>query len=55
MLSIMLDISKDIRLRETLRREAMEDFLTGILNRKGAMERLKAFLEKRPGRRAVCP
>src|SRR5699024_6410370 len=40
MLSIMLDISKDIRLRETLRREAMEDFLTGILNRKGAMERL---------------
>ena len=25
MLSIMLDISKDIRLQETLRREAMED------------------------------
>lgn len=49
MLSIMLDISKDIRLRETLRREAMEDFLTGILNRKGAMERLKAFLEKGRG------
>ena len=50
MISVMLDINEDMRLQERLRREAMEDSLTGILNRKGAIASIEESLMKgQPG------
>ena len=50
MVSVMLDISEDILLQQKLMREVMEDFLTGILNRKGALFHIEGFLKKhQPG------
>lgn len=37
LISVMLDISETVGIQEQLRREAQEDGLTGILNRKGAL------------------
>ena len=50
MISVMLDINESIRLQERLRQEAMEDALTGILNRKGAIAGIEETLERKlPG------
>ena len=50
MISIMLDINESIKLQEKLRQEAMEDSLTGILNRKGAISHIEECLSKnQPG------
>ena len=42
--SVMLDISKNIRLQERLWQESMKDSLTGVYNRKGAMSSIKKYL-----------
>ena len=47
MVSVMLDVNENIRLQERLRKEAMEDPLTGILNRKGAIVRIEKYLSDR--------
>ncbi|HIR12336.1 MAG TPA: diguanylate cyclase [Candidatus Choladousia intestinavium] len=44
MISIMLDINDSIQLQESLKREVMEDSLTGILNRKGAISHIEKHL-----------
>lgn len=44
MISIMLDINDSIQLQESLKREVMEDSLTGILNRKGAISHIEKYL-----------
>lgn len=50
MISIMLDINESIQLQERLKREAMEDSLTGIFNRKGAISRIEECLScRQPG------
>lgn len=50
MISVMLDISEDVKAREKLRQEAMEDPLTGIWNRKGAVLYIEKYLQKcQPG------
>lgn len=50
MISVMLDISEDVKMQEKLRRETMEDPLTGIWNRKGAILYIEKYLKKQqPG------
>lgn len=50
MISVMLDISENIKLQERLRQEAMEDSLTGLLNRKGAIFYIEqSLLRNQPG------
>ncbi len=46
MVSVMLDINEDIKLQEKLRQEIMEEPLTGILNRKGAISCFEKYLSK---------
>ncbi len=46
-ISVVLDISKSMGIQERLRREAMEDGLTGILNRKGAIHFIERCFEER--------
>mgnify|MGYP005804609231 FL=1 len=49
-ISVMLDNSKNMLLQEKLKREAMEDELTRIFNRKGAVRLIReAFSEKKTG------
>lgn len=49
-ISVMLDINENIRLQERLQREVMEDSLTGILNRKGAIAHIESYMRnKKPG------
>lgn len=48
--SVVIDISESIRRQEKLRKEAEQDSLTGILNRKEAIRRMeKSFVEKPEG------
>lgn len=47
MISVMLDISESVGLQERLRREAQEDELTRILNRKGAIHFIEQALNGR--------
>lgn len=50
MVSVMLDINEGVRIHEKLRKEAREDPLTGILNRKGAISCIEEYMAKRqPG------
>ena len=50
MISVMLDISENIKLQDELRKEAMEDSLTGLLNRKGAIFYIEqSLLKNHPG------
>ncbi len=44
MISVMLDINDSVELQERLRQEAMEDALTGLLNRKGADTRMEELM-----------
>lgn len=44
MISIMLDISDSVKIQEKLRQEIMEDSLTGILNRKGAISHIEDYI-----------
>ena len=46
MISVMLDINEDMALQERLRQEAMEDPLTKILNRKGAIANIEETIMK---------
>ncbi len=46
-ISVVLDISKSMGIQERLRKEAMEDGLTGILNRKGAVHFTERCFEER--------
>ena len=50
MVSVMLDISEGVRIQEKLKKEVMEDPLTGILNRKGAVSRIgDCLMHHEPG------
>ena len=50
MISVMLNINEDVKLQEQLKKEVMEDSLTGILNRKGAICCIEEILKQRqPG------
>ena len=51
MVSVMLDINDGVRLQERLKKEVLEDPLTGIYNRKGALTRIGQCLKEG---RAVC-
>ena len=42
--SVMLDVSKNIRLQERLWQETMRDPLTGVFNRRGAISGIKKYL-----------
>ena len=44
MISVMLDISEGVRQQERLEKEVVEDGLTGILNRKGAFQRVEEYV-----------
>lgn len=46
--SVVIDISESIRRQEKLRKEAEQDSLTGILNRKEAIRRMEKSFEEKP-------
>ena len=46
MVSVMLDINDGVRLQERLKKEVLEDPLTGIYNRKGALTRIGQCLKE---------
>lgn len=49
-ISVMLDVNENVKLQERLQREVMEDSLTGILNRKGAITHIENHMRKKqPG------
>lgn len=50
MISIMLDINETMRRQERLKQETMEDSLTGIFNRKGALTYIEKYMaDHQPG------